>query len=172
MTVQMLHCTLSGKDRHPPSPPSSGRDAGSVRPYEPAADDVHVANLAALPADSPPPIVRATGLLGELRSRPGREVSAWLAWQPTSAPDCERVVGLVTLVAACGRAGDRRWSVGWLVVRPEVRRRGVGRHLVAVALDAAATAGAAVVWAETDTAWPGSLAFWRAVGFEPVRTAT
>jgi GNAT superfamily N-acetyltransferase len=150
-----------------------GSGSLAVRPYDPAADHVHVSALAGdLPTAGPPPIVRPQGLLGELRGRPGRDVSAWLAWQAATAPDSERAVGLITLVAARGPTGERRWSVGWLVVRPAARRGGVGRQLVAVALSAAAAAGAAVVWAETDTAWPGSLAFWRAVGFEPVRRAT
>ena len=70
----------------------------------------------------------------------------------------------MTLVEA-GREGSRRWSIGWLLVVPEARRRGVGRLLVATAVEAAAADGAREVWAETDTRWPAATAFWHRLGF-------
>ena len=104
------------------------------------------------------------GLLDELTSRPGRRVSAWLAWhdaEPTRPPS---PLGLVALVAA-GHGERVRHSIAWLLVDPRDRRRGVGTALVNVALDAAARAGGTEVWVETHAGWPAATAFWQQLGF-------
>lgn len=111
--------------------------------------------------------MRGAGLVTELESRAARTVAGWLAWPQDDADRHGPIGGLVTLVQARSSDGDPRWSIGWLLVRPQLSRQGLGRELVATALGAAATAGASAVWVETDTRWPGSLAFWRAVGFQP-----
>lgn len=103
------------------------------------------------------------GLRNELASRPGREVSAWLAWEGGSAA---RALGLVALVAA-GQGPRLRHSIAWLLVDPRDRRGGVGTALVTVALDAAACAGASEVWVETHAAWPAATAFWQRLDFRP-----
>jgi GNAT superfamily N-acetyltransferase len=65
-------------------------------------------------------------------------------------------------VLVCARGGDSaRWSIGWLVVHPTWRRRGVGMALVAAAVQFAGTRGAKVVHAETLERWPAAAAFWR-----------
>lgn len=101
------------------------------------------------------------GLLDELASRPGRRVTAWLA-RPDGAAD--RAIGLVSLVAA-GPAAGVRHSIGWLLVEPGHRRRGVGTALVHRALAEAGRWGATEVWVETHTAWPTATAFWKHLGF-------
>jgi ribosomal protein S18 acetylase RimI-like enzyme len=106
-------------------------------------------------------------MLAELASRPGREVEAWLAIAP--APDAvgDLVAGLVSLVASQAATGIRH-SIGWLLVHPAARRRGVGRALVAHACRRAADLAAAKVWVECRSDWAEAMAFWRAVGFERI----
>jgi GNAT superfamily N-acetyltransferase len=140
-----------------------------IRQYAAGADDAAVAGLAARVAeasagDGPRP--RTAGLLAELRGRPGRLVHGWLAWPREAEVGCDTAAsGLVTLVESRDRGDAARWSIGWLLVRPEVRRQGVGRALVATAVGHARAAGAEAVWAETSAAWPAA-AFWQALGFE------
>lgn len=142
--------------------------AGTIRPYVAAVDDPAVAALLAADADpAAGPRVRPAGLLAELRGRPGRSVTAWLASGPPAAGGgaADAALGLVTLVESRGREAAGRWSIGWLVVHPSARRQGVGRALVATAVGHARAAGATVVHAETSADWPAA-AFWQAVGFE------
>jgi GNAT superfamily N-acetyltransferase len=94
-------------------------------------------------------------------------VQAWVAWEADRDAGDHRPLGLVTLVQS-SRGDNCRWSIGWLIVRPEARRRGVGRGLVATALAAAAAGGAGAVWAETDARWAAARAFWHNIGFEAV----
>jgi GNAT superfamily N-acetyltransferase len=140
-----------------------------IRQYVAGADDAAVTGIAARVAeagagDGPRP--RTAGLLAELRGRAGRSVSSWLAWPCGADVGCATAVaGLVTLVECRDRGDAVRWSIGWLLVRPEVRRQGVGRALVATAVSHARAAGAEAVWTETSAAWPAA-AFWQALGFE------
>jgi len=98
------------------------------------------------------------GLLAELHSRSGREVTSWLAF------DSDRPVGFAAAVVA-GARGVARHSIAWLLVSDDRRRRGVGRALVAAAVTRARERGAAEVWVETRSDWIDAVAFWRAVGF-------
>lgn len=56
--------------------------------------------------------------------------------------------------------GHRRWSIPFIVVRPDDRGRGVGMGLVRHLLEEADRLGAATVFAETSTSWPAAAAFW------------
>lgn len=107
------------------------------------------------------------GLAAEVASRPGRRVETWLAW-PASGLHTGEMAGLATLVTASG--GPRiRVSIGWLLVHPSARGRGLGRGLVATLLTAAHRRGIDRVWIETRSDWLAATAFWRACGFsEPV----
>jgi GNAT superfamily N-acetyltransferase len=163
-------------------PPPTGLAAAAmpavhatIAPVDPAADAAAVVTLAdACRRDEGPQAghVAPAGLLGELASRPGRHVRAWLAWPgddaweaaPPVADPVRPPLGLVTLVVATSAAGPR-YSIGWLLVHPAARRRGVARRLVGAAVAAAAAAGAREVSAETLAAWPAAVAFWRAAGF-------
>lgn len=100
-----------------------------------------------------------SGIAAELVSRPGRRVDAWLAW--TEAVPAE-AVGLVAVVEASDRP-PRRFSIAWLLVHPQARRRGIATALVAHALDQARSRGAATVAAETRGTWRSAAAFWRAI---------
>lgn len=136
-----------------------------IRPYLTGADDASVAALAAsIAAADDGPRLQPRGIVTELRGRAGRDVAAWLA-RPAADDDRERIDGLVTLVAARGRGTGTRWSIGWLLVHPAARRRGLGRTLVAAAVGRARERGAEAVWAETAADWPAA-AFWLALGFE------
>lgn len=144
-----------------------------IRRYVAGVDDAAVTGLAACIAEAsagPGPRPRTAGLLVELRGRPGRSVRGWLAW-PREANFGGGVdaAGLVTLVESRDDGDAARWSIGWLLVRPEARRRGLGRALVTTAVGHARAAGAEAVWAETSAAWSAA-AFWRAVGFELARS--
>ena len=138
-----------------------------IRPFGRGADEAHVLAVARefQMTGGSGPAVRGAGLVAEMQSRAGRQVAGWLGWAVDDADHRGPVGGLVTLVRARSSGGDARWSIGWLLVRPQLRRQGLGRELVATALAAAATAGASAVWVETDSRWSGSLAFWRAIGF-------
>lgn len=100
------------------------------------------------------------GLRAELESRPGRAVTWWLAHLG------DRPVGLAALVAADAFQG-RRHSIAWLLVSPPARRLGIGRALVATALECALADGAKAIWVETRSDWAPAVAFWAAVGFRP-----
>lgn len=140
----------------PPSPLPAGIE---VRPWKgSAADRAGVELLVAACGDAAGregsheggPDVRATGLVADLASRPGRQVDAWLARGP--AGEC---LGLVTLVATA-----TGWSIGWLLVHPMLRRQGLGRGLVSIAAAAAMERGAVRLSAETLAAWPAASGFW------------
>lgn len=100
------------------------------------------------------PVVRSEGLLGELASRPGRTVDSWVATAGAEG-ECVGIVTLVTTAAAV--------SVGWLLVHPGWRRRGIGRALVAAAVAGAAERGRGPVTADTRSDWAGAVAFWQAL---------
>ena len=97
----------------------------------------------------------AAGLLGECTSRPGRNVSAWLARADTIDP-----AGLVTLTVVTVGV-KRRFSIGWLLVAPAARRRGVATELVRHVLVQAQAAGASEVHVETLESWTDADAFWQ-----------
>lgn len=152
-------------------PPADAPPAGvDVRPWR--DDDASaLARLAVAAADRwpRPPGPSAAGWLAELRGRPGRDVQAWLAWETVVAGGVAAPLGFVTLVATSSAVGIRH-AIGWLVVDPAARRRGIARALVAAALGAARRGGAETVWVETAAAWPEAAAFWRAVGFTAGRS--
>jgi len=130
-----------------------------------AVHDLAVAALA-VPAADAGPQPRAAGLVAELASRTGRRVEAWLAVCDSDGDD--RTLGLVTLVES--QACAARHSLGWLLVHPGARRRGVGRLLVTEACQRVRQLGGDRVWVEVRREWSGAVAFWRAMGFaEPVR---
>ncbi|MFN7811183.1 MAG: GNAT family N-acetyltransferase [Planctomycetia bacterium] len=146
-----------------------------LRPIALERDADAVADLAAVVARTvrkTRPQPTAAGLMAELRGRPDRQVSCWLAWaiSPAGKTGTAGPSGLVTLVESRGRTGAARFSISWLIVRPDARRQGLGRALVAAAVSRARSAGADVVWTETSRDWPAA-EFWRAVGFVPSRPA-
>lgn len=144
-----------------PPPATDGPWQPSVRPMT-TADVEAVRSVAIACGLIRQPVagrLESAGILAELASRPGRHVRAWVAAVDASSP----VIGLVTLVVAGPPPG--RCSVGWLLVHPAARRRGVAAALVAAALDAARAGGQDRVCVETLTSWADAMAFWRAMGF-------
>ncbi len=152
----------------PPRPSGLGRVAATaLRADLDRPDDREaITELARAAARQPAVSFSPAGLVGELASRPGREITAWLAREGppadgggvTDAP--ARAVGLVALSRTRGG-----WSIPWLLVHPDVRRHGVGRLLVAHAIEHARSRGAAGITAESLSSWPAAVAFWQAVGF-------
>lgn len=110
------------------------------------------------------PVPRAEGLAAEWGSRPGREVVVWVA---VPADDPATCLGLATLVITVGG-----FSVGWLLVDPVARRRGVGRALVAAAAGEVSRRGGTAFAAHTSTAWPAAAGFWRSVAALPAGPAS
>jgi GNAT superfamily N-acetyltransferase len=119
--------------------------------------------------------LRPEGFLAELASRPGRRVHGWGAVEP-----CDKATGsiaaepgpqaglagvILLLESAPPAAGSPRFSIPWLLVRPESRCSGVGRALVAAALGHAERLGARRVTIDTLDRWPEAVAFWRGMGF-------
>lgn len=83
-------------------------------------------------------------------------VRGWLAWPRGSQAACP--LGFITLILA-----GRRFSIGWLLVHPQARRRGLGSALVDHAVAASAALGAKVVHAETLSTWPAAAGFWHRI---------
>lgn len=158
----------------PPRPSGLGRVAATaLRADVDRPDDREaITELARAAARQPAVSFSPAGLVGELASRPGREITAWLAREgppadgsavadaPARADTPARAVGLVALSRTRGG-----WSIPWLLVHPDVRRHGVGRLLVAHAIEHARSRGAAGITAESLSSWPAAVAFWQAVGF-------
>jgi len=120
--------------------------------------------------------LRPEGFLAELTSRPGRRVHGWGAVVP-----CEKAPGsiaagpgpqagllgvILLLELTHPGKGAPRFSIPWLLVRPESRRLGLGRALVAAALGQAERLGATRVSIDTLDRWPEAVAFWRGMGFQ------
>jgi len=112
------------------------------------------------------------GLVAELHGRPGRAVHAWLAWPMGAttrgvAGGCvdNGPLGLVALVAA-GEVPQPLFSIAWLLVHPDARRRGIATALVVHAVARAESLGATRVSAETLSSWPAAVGFWRSIGCE------
>jgi GNAT superfamily N-acetyltransferase len=119
--------------------------------------------------------LRPEGFLAELTSRPGRLMRGFGVVVP-----CEKAAGsaptepvpqagllgvILLLEAPPSDSGAPRFSIPWLLVRPESRRLGVGRALVAAALGQAERLRAIRVSIDTLDRWPEAAAFWRGVGF-------
>ncbi len=154
--------------------PSSSWAKVAVRPLRFAEDhdDVHrlVAALGRQHQQNSrgsSPVPSMAGLMAEVRSRPGRQVWAWLA-RPEMAGAAP--TGLVILVQA-GATAPHRWSIAWLLVDPACRRRGIGMVLVATAVRFAGDRGATEVYAETLDRWPAAVAFWQAARLAAERHA-
>jgi len=120
--------------------------------------------------------LRPEGFLAELTSRPGRRVHGWGAVVPRekapgsapAEPDPQAgLAGVILLLESIPSApGAARFSIPWLLVRPESRRMGVGRALVAAALGQAKGLGARCVTIDTLDRWPEAVAFWQGLRFQ------
>lgn len=136
--------------------------AVDVRPCDPAADAAAVFTLAdacRTGAGQDEAAFAPAGIAAELVSRPGRQVHAWLAW---SQAEPSQPLGLVAVVEAGDRA-PRRFSIAWLFVHPQARRRGIATALVAHALAEARLRGAARLAVETRARWVPAASFWGAM---------
>ena len=80
----------------------------------------------------------------------------------TSGHYQHRYLGLVRVVTV------RRPRIGLLAVRAEERRRGIGRALLAHALEAAHRAGFAEAWTEVQESNHAAAALFEGVGARPV----
>lgn len=107
--------------------------------------------------DSPVP----TNLLAECATTHGRSVCCWLAW-PDIAPRGD-AIGVITLVVVGAAAEPPRASIGWLLVAPAHRRRGVATALVARAAEHARSLGIDRISADTLSKWSAAAGFWRSI---------
>jgi GNAT superfamily N-acetyltransferase len=141
----------------------AGRCAAvDVRPFEPGADAAAVFALVEAcraEAGADEAAFAPAGIAAELVSRPGRQVHAWLAM---SQAEPSQPLGLVAVVEA-GDREPRRFSIAWLLVHPQARRRGIATALVDQALDVARSRGAATVAVETRARWVSAASFWRSM---------
>jgi GNAT superfamily N-acetyltransferase len=126
--------------------------------------------------------LRPDGFRSQLASRPERRVHGWGAvvrtggaappgsWPPESPAS---LAGVILLAESLPSGGGAAWhSIPWLLVHPDSRRLGMGRALVAAALDHAQRLGAIHVSIDTLDRWPEAVAFWRGMGFRPVGPAS
>lgn len=141
----------------------AGRCAAvDMRPFEPGGDAATVFALVEAcraEAGADEAAFAPAGIAAELVSRPGRRVHAWLA-MPQAEPS--EPLGLVAVVEA-GDREPRRFSIAWLLVHPQARRRGIATALVDQALDVARSRGAETVAVETHGSWRAAASFWRSI---------
>ncbi|MFM7136767.1 MAG: GNAT family N-acetyltransferase [Planctomycetota bacterium] len=163
MPVSLLFCSRLAAISAAAPPP--GLLLRSVCADRDAPDLASLCHAVATGGSWPSVQPRGRGLLTDLVSRPGRQVETWVALTPTQEATGERLAGMISLVQSQSPIGIRH-SIGWLLVHPQARRRGLARALVAHACRRAADMDAGRVWAECRSDWAESLAFWRAVGFE------
>lgn len=136
-----------------------------ITPADPARDADRIRSLveqARADAVADGPRLSVPGFPSELASRPGRQVSTWLARRSADNADDGGCLGLIALVVATTPMG-RRFSISWLLVGHRSRRLGIGRALVDYALAVAAGMGAEQVFVETRADWPAARAFWDAI---------
>lgn len=156
-SIEPAHLPRGTSARHvitrlPDDAPASDRPPGPGDVWR------RIAGLAEACRKGDGPALSAAGLRAEIGSRPGRRVTAWIATRPGR----DGAAGLVTLVVSLPTAGGPpRYSIGWLLVDPAERRRGLGSALVAAAVAEAVARGADRVTAETRSDWAGATAFWR-----------
>jgi len=77
----------------------------------------------------------------------------------------ELIMGAATLGRA-GRPPDDHASVQWLMVRPEHRRRGIGKLLLSTVERQAFAAGETTLSLETHAAWNDAVRLYHAAGYE------
>lgn len=127
----------------------------SIRRFSPHRDHAALETLSKacsdIDADLHDPTVNLQAVLA---ARPGRDVHAWLAMDAVAGQEA-RTLGFVSLIVAA-----TRHSIGWLLVHPAARRRGVGTALVDRVIAEAGLLGASDVHAETLRRWPAATAFW------------
>lgn len=147
------------------SPPASESAMGTIIPLHERVWGATIAAAVASACGFSP-----AGVAGELACRPTRRVRGWGALSGPFDPPAPTVpLGVILLAETTAAAGGPRFSIPWLLVHPGARRLGVGRRLVAVALEEARTRGAGEVSIETLDRWPEAVAFWERAGFRPVR---
>lgn len=128
-------------------------DAGSVAALVASCDEPPRTG----DGDGPVP----ANLLAECATTRGRSVCCWFA-RPDVAPRGD-AIGLITLVVVGAGAGPSRASIGWLLVAPAHRRRGVATALVARAAEHARSLGIDRISADTLSRWSAASGFWRSI---------
>ena len=83
----------------------------------------------------------------------------------TTDSDREVIVGSVTL-GRSGRAPNDFACLQWLMVRPDYRRRGIGRLLLNTIEQLALDAGETILMLETHATWSEAVRLYRAAGYE------
>lgn len=109
-------------------------------------------------------LARYEGAMAQIDASPDNEV--YVVEQP--GPDGPRIVGTfqLTIIPNLSRSGTKRAQIEGVRVASDLRGTGLGRDMIAFAIERAREAGCGLVQLTCDKSRPDAIRFYESLGFE------